>query len=153
GCLSLESDAKKLILKLQTIGRFANMVVNDLGAVAFGIEMDGIVSACNVSDQPELKCPLCKQVMKDDALMSKSTDRLADELFHNKTLRETINQRTETKCNSADSRDQGKEFAPFVSSKNKSSCISQQEPLEIIIAPDVDVTESYIVGILNLIND
>ncbi|GKD46959.1 hypothetical protein Tco_1271604, partial [Tanacetum coccineum] len=102
-------------------GRFANMVVNDLGAVAFGIEMDVIVSACNVSDQPELKCPLCKQVMKDDALTSKcirdqfiskrtyvfgATYRLADELFPNKTLRETINQRTKTKCNSADSRNQ-----------------------------------------------
>ncbi|GKD60511.1 hypothetical protein Tco_1298020, partial [Tanacetum coccineum] len=30
-----------------------------------------------------------------------------------------------------------KEFAPLVSSKNKSSCISQQEPLEITIALDV----------------
>ncbi|GJS25661.1 hypothetical protein Tco_0454293 [Tanacetum coccineum] len=38
---------------------------------------------------------------------------------------------------SVGSRDQGKEFAPLVSSKNKSSCISQQEPLEITIAPDV----------------
>ncbi|GJS21066.1 DWNN domain-containing protein [Tanacetum coccineum] len=92
---------------------------------AFEMEMEGIVSTCDVSDLPELNCPLCKQVMKDAALTSKccfrsirdqfiskrtcvcgATDRLADELLPNKTLRETINGRIETKCNSAGSRDQ-----------------------------------------------
>ncbi|GJS21069.1 DWNN domain-containing protein [Tanacetum coccineum] len=128
---------------------------------AFEMEMEGIVSTCDVSDLPELNCPLCKQVMKDAALTSKccfrsfcdkcirdqfiskrtcvcgATDRLADELLPNKTLRETINGRIETKCNSAGSRDQGKEFEPLGSSKDKKSCVSQQEPLEIAKAPDV----------------
>ncbi|PWA69285.1 DWNN domain-containing protein [Artemisia annua] len=122
---------------------------------AFEMEMEGIVSTCNVSDLPELNCPLCKKVMEDAALTSKccfrsfcdkcirdqfiskrtcvcgATDRLADELLPNKTLRETINRRIETKYNSAGSHDQGKEFAPLVSSKDKKSCVTQQEPLEI----------------------
>nr|GEZ63877.1 probable ATP-dependent DNA helicase CHR12 [Tanacetum cinerariifolium] len=34
---------------------------------AFEMEMEGIVSTCDVSDLPELNCPLCKQVMKDAA--------------------------------------------------------------------------------------
>ncbi|GKC94597.1 hypothetical protein Tco_1160039, partial [Tanacetum coccineum] len=41
------------------------------------------------------------------------------------------------KQNVVGSRDQGKEFAPLVSSKDKKSCVSQQEPLEITKAPDV----------------
>ncbi|GJU99922.1 DWNN domain-containing protein [Tanacetum coccineum] len=41
------------------------------------------------------------------------------------------------KQNVAGSRDQGKEFAPLVSSNDKKSCVSQQEPLEITKSPDV----------------
>ncbi|GKA32624.1 hypothetical protein Tco_0718991, partial [Tanacetum coccineum] len=42
-----------------------------MGPAMFEMEMEGIVSACNVSDQPELNCTLCKQVMKNAALTSK----------------------------------------------------------------------------------
>nr|GEU77163.1 hypothetical protein [Tanacetum cinerariifolium] len=41
------------------------------GRAAFEMEMEVIVSTCDVSDLPELNCLLCKQVMKDAALTSK----------------------------------------------------------------------------------
>ncbi|KAL1214001.1 E3 ubiquitin ligase PQT3-like [Cardamine amara subsp. amara] len=84
---------------------------------AFEKEMEGLPSTTRSVGElpPELKCPLCKEVMRDAALTSKccyqsycdqcirdhiisksrcvcgATDVLADDLLPNKTLRDTIN--------------------------------------------------------------
>ncbi|KAF3505047.1 hypothetical protein F2Q69_00041822, partial [Brassica cretica] len=87
------------------------------GMDAFEKEMEGLPSTTRSVGElpPELKCPLCKEVMKDAALTSKccfqsfcdkcirdhiiakskcvcgETDVLADDLLPNKTLRDAIN--------------------------------------------------------------
>ncbi|OQU91736.1 hypothetical protein SORBI_3001G241100 [Sorghum bicolor] len=83
---------------------------------AFEKEIEGLPTTRSVGDlPPELRCPLCKEVMKDAVLTSKccfrsfcdkcirdylinksmcvcgATSILADDLLPNKTLRETIN--------------------------------------------------------------
>ncbi|XP_010518720.1 PREDICTED: E3 ubiquitin-protein ligase RBBP6 [Tarenaya hassleriana] len=95
---------------------------------AFEKEMEGLPSTTRSVGElpPELKCPLCKEVMKDAALTSKccfqsfcdkcirdhiiaksmcvcgSTDVLADDLLPNKTLRDTINRILESGNSSTD---------------------------------------------------
>ncbi|EHA8586425.1 E3 ubiquitin ligase PQT3-like [Cocos nucifera] len=94
---------------------------------AFEKEIEGLPSARPVSDlPPELRCPLCKEVMKDAVLTSKccfksfcdkcirdyiisksvcvcgATDILADDLLPNRTLRETINRIMESTTNSTE---------------------------------------------------
>ncbi|XP_042516993.1 E3 ubiquitin ligase PARAQUAT TOLERANCE 3-like isoform X2 [Macadamia integrifolia] len=94
---------------------------------AFEKEIEGLPSTRSVSElPPELRCPLCKEVMKDavltskccfksfcdkcirDHLISKSicvcgaTNILADDLLPNKTLRDTINRILESNNSSAD---------------------------------------------------
>lgn len=93
---------------------------------AFEKEIEGLPSTRPVSDlPPELRCPLCKEVMKDavltskccfssfcdkcirDYIISKSmcvcgfTNILADDLLPNKTLRETINRIMEASATSS----------------------------------------------------
>ncbi|XP_058105960.1 E3 ubiquitin ligase PQT3-like isoform X2 [Magnolia sinica] len=94
---------------------------------AFEREIEGLPSTRHVSDlPPELRCPLCKEVMKDAVLTSKccfksfcdkcirdhiisksicicgATNILADDLLPNKTLRETINRILESTTSSAE---------------------------------------------------
>lgn len=95
---------------------------------AFEKEMEGLPSTTRSVGElpPELKCPLCKEVMKDAALTSKccfqsfcdkcirdhiiaksmcvcgATDVLADDLLPNKTLRDTINRILESGNSSTD---------------------------------------------------
>ncbi|OVA05439.1 DWNN domain [Macleaya cordata] len=94
---------------------------------AFEKEIEGLPSTRSVSDlPPELRCPLCKEVMKDAVLTSKccfksfcdkcirdhiisklvcicgATNVLADDLLPNKTLRDTINRILESNNSSAD---------------------------------------------------
>ncbi|KFK32178.1 hypothetical protein AALP_AA6G207800 [Arabis alpina] len=95
---------------------------------AFEKEMEGLPSTTRSVAElpPELRCPLCKEVMKDAALTSKccfqsfcdkcirdhiiaksmcvcgATDVLADDLLPNKTLRDTINRILESGNNSAE---------------------------------------------------
>ncbi|KAG9452001.1 hypothetical protein H6P81_004905 [Aristolochia fimbriata] len=94
---------------------------------AFEKEIEGLPTTRSVSDlPPELRCPLCKEVMKDavltgkccfksfcdkcirDHIMSKAmcvcgaTNILADDLLPNKTLRETINRIMESTTSSAE---------------------------------------------------
>ncbi|GAA0170978.1 ubiquitin-protein ligase [Lithospermum erythrorhizon] len=94
---------------------------------AFEKEIEGLPSTRSVSDfPPELKCPLCKEVMKDAVLTSKccfksfcdkcirdyiisksmcvcgETNVLADDLLPNKTLRDTINRMLESNTSSAE---------------------------------------------------
>ncbi|XP_077233023.1 E3 ubiquitin ligase PQT3-like isoform X2 [Tasmannia lanceolata] len=94
---------------------------------AFEKEIEGLPSTRPVSDlPPELRCPLCKEVMKDAVLTSKccfksfcdkcirdhiisksscvcgATNILADDLLPNKTLRETISRILESTTSSAE---------------------------------------------------
>ncbi|CAA6665037.1 unnamed protein product [Spirodela intermedia] len=94
---------------------------------AFEKEIEGLPSARSVTDfPPELRCPLCKDVMKDAVLTSKccfssfcdkcirdyiisksmcvcgATNILADDLVPNKTVRVTINHILESTTSSAD---------------------------------------------------
>ncbi|VVB12748.1 unnamed protein product [Arabis nemorensis] len=95
---------------------------------AFEKEMEGLPSTTRsvAEPPPELRCPLCKEVMRDAALTSKccfqsfcdkcirehiiaksmcvcgATDVLADDLLPNKTLRDTINRILESGNNSAE---------------------------------------------------
>ncbi|EFH46365.1 hypothetical protein ARALYDRAFT_914980 [Arabidopsis lyrata subsp. lyrata] len=95
---------------------------------AFEKEMEGLTSTTRSVGEfpPELKCPLCKEVMRDAALASKcclksycdkcirdhiiaksmcactATDVLADDLLPNKTLRDTINRILESGNSSAE---------------------------------------------------
>ncbi|KAG9132029.1 hypothetical protein Leryth_017801 [Lithospermum erythrorhizon] len=94
---------------------------------AFEKEIEGLPSTRSVSDfPPELRCPLCKEVMKDAVLTSKccftsfcdkcirdyiisksmcvcgATNVLADDLLPNKTLRDTINRMLESNTSSAE---------------------------------------------------
>ncbi|KAH7653125.1 E3 ubiquitin-protein ligase RBBP6 protein [Dioscorea alata] len=94
---------------------------------AFEKEIEGLPSTRPVSDlPPELRCPLCKEVMKDAVLTSKccfssfcdkcirdyiitksmcvcgATNILADDLLPNKTLRETINRIMEATTSSTE---------------------------------------------------
>ncbi|XP_010449621.1 PREDICTED: uncharacterized protein LOC104731833 isoform X1 [Camelina sativa] len=96
---------------------------------AFEKEMEGLAASTTRSVgefPPELKCPLCKEVMRDAALTSKccfksycdkcirdhiitkskcvcgATDVLADDLLPNKTLRDTINRMLESGNSSAE---------------------------------------------------
>ncbi|AEE83885.1 DWNN domain, a CCHC-type zinc finger [Arabidopsis thaliana] len=95
---------------------------------AFEKEMEGLTSTTRSVGEfpPELKCPLCKEVMRDAALASKcclksycdkcirdhiiaksmcvcgATHVLADDLLPNKTLRDTINRILESGNSSAE---------------------------------------------------
>ncbi|KAJ0974104.1 hypothetical protein J5N97_016069 [Dioscorea zingiberensis] len=94
---------------------------------AFEKEIEGLPSTRPVNDlPPELRCPLCKEVMKDAVLTSKccfssfcdkcirdyiitksmcvcgATNILADDLLPNKTLRETINRIMESATSSTE---------------------------------------------------
>ncbi|EOA15457.1 hypothetical protein CARUB_v10004124mg [Capsella rubella] len=95
---------------------------------AFEKEMEGLPSTTRSVGEfpPELKCPLCKEVMRDAALTSKccfssfcdkcirdyiiaksmcvckATNVLADDLLPNKTLRDTINRILESGNSSAE---------------------------------------------------
>ncbi|KAG6469413.1 hypothetical protein ZIOFF_074130 [Zingiber officinale] len=94
---------------------------------AFEKEIEGLPTSRPVSDlPPELRCPLCKEVMKDAVLTSKccfrsfcdkcirdyimsklmcicgATNILADDLLPNKTLRETINRILESTTSSTE---------------------------------------------------
>ncbi|KAF9622627.1 hypothetical protein IFM89_032526 [Coptis chinensis] len=94
---------------------------------AFEKEIDGLPSTRSVTDiPPELRCPLCKEVMQDAVLTSKccfksfcdkcirnhimskfacvcgATNVLADDLLPNKTVRETINRLLESNNSSAE---------------------------------------------------
>ncbi|KAK9086874.1 hypothetical protein Syun_029268 [Stephania yunnanensis] len=94
---------------------------------AFEKEIEGLPSTRSVTDiPPELRCPLCKEVMKDAVLTSKccfksfcdkcirdhiisksacicgATNVLADDLLPNKTLRDTINRLLESNNSSAE---------------------------------------------------
>ncbi|PKA47049.1 E3 ubiquitin-protein ligase COP1 [Apostasia shenzhenica] len=94
---------------------------------AFEKEIEGLPSTRPISDlPPELRCPLCKEVMKDAVLTSKccfksfcdkcirdfiinnskcvcgATNILADDLLPNKTLRETINRILESATSSTE---------------------------------------------------
>ncbi|XP_074579444.1 E3 ubiquitin ligase PARAQUAT TOLERANCE 3-like [Curcuma longa] len=94
---------------------------------AFEKEIEGLPTTRLVSDiPPELRCPLCKEVMKDAVLTSKccfrsfcdkcirdyiisklmcncgATNILADDLLPNKTLRETINRILESATSSTE---------------------------------------------------
>ncbi|XP_068650067.1 E3 ubiquitin ligase PQT3-like [Aristolochia californica] len=94
---------------------------------AFEKEIEGFPTTRSVSDlPPELRCPLCKEVMKDAVLTGKccfksfcdkcirdhiiskamcvcgATNILADDLLPNKTLRETINRIMESTTSSAE---------------------------------------------------
>ncbi|MQL81922.1 hypothetical protein Taro_014371 [Colocasia esculenta] len=94
---------------------------------AFEKEIEGLPSTRVATDlPPELRCPLCKEVMKDAVLTSKccfssfcdkcirdyiisksicvcgATNILADDLLPNKTLRETINRILESTTSSAE---------------------------------------------------
>ncbi|XP_010440013.1 PREDICTED: E3 ubiquitin-protein ligase RBBP6-like isoform X2 [Camelina sativa] len=95
---------------------------------AFEKEMEGLTSTTRSVGEfpPELKCPLCKEVMRHAALTSKccfksycdkcirdhiitkskcvcgATDVLADDLLPNKTLRDTINRMLESGNSSAE---------------------------------------------------
>ncbi|XP_020573692.1 E3 ubiquitin ligase PARAQUAT TOLERANCE 3-like [Phalaenopsis equestris] len=94
---------------------------------AFEKEIEGLPSTRSISDlPPELRCPLCKEVMKDAVLTSKccfksfcdkcirdyiitnskcvcgATNILADDLLPNKTLRETISRILETTTSSTE---------------------------------------------------
>ncbi|XP_072989084.1 E3 ubiquitin ligase PARAQUAT TOLERANCE 3-like isoform X2 [Typha latifolia] len=94
---------------------------------AFEKEIEGIPTTRPVSDlPPELRCPLCKEVMKDAVLTSKccfrsfcdrcirdyiitksmcvcgATSILADDLLPNKTLRETISRILESTTSSTE---------------------------------------------------
>ncbi|XP_020267892.1 E3 ubiquitin ligase PQT3-like [Asparagus officinalis] len=94
---------------------------------AFEKEIEGMPSTRPVSDlPPELRCPLCKEVMKDAVLTSKccfrsfcdkcirdyiisksmcvcgATNILADDLLPNKTLRETISRILESTTSSTE---------------------------------------------------
>nr|GEV61934.1 DWNN domain-containing protein [Tanacetum cinerariifolium] len=84
-----------------------------------------------------------------------ATDRLADELLPNKTLRETINGRIETKCNSSASRDQGRALPADKGGQNNQvavdaalvigitvvtlskTCVLSKESLEVEIYDDL----------------
>ncbi|CAN6439748.1 unnamed protein product [Victoria cruziana] len=93
---------------------------------AFEKEIEGMPSTRNVGELPaELRCPLCKEVLKDAVFTSKccyesfcdkcireyiiaqskcvcgATNVLADDLLPNKRLRETINRILETKTTSS----------------------------------------------------
>ncbi|XP_011621452.1 E3 ubiquitin ligase PQT3-like isoform X1 [Amborella trichopoda] len=94
---------------------------------AFEKEIEGLPSTRTISDlPPELRCPLCKEVMKDAVLTSKccfksfcdkcirdyiisksmcvcgAMNVLADDLLPNKTLRDTINRILESNTSSAE---------------------------------------------------
>ncbi|URE15418.1 DWNN [Musa troglodytarum] len=94
---------------------------------AFEKEIEGLPTTRSVSDlPPELRCPLCKEVMKDAVLTSKccfrsfcdkcirdyiitklmcvcgATNILADDLLPNKTLRETISRILESTTSSTE---------------------------------------------------
>ncbi|CAD5189912.1 unnamed protein product [Musa acuminata subsp. malaccensis] len=94
---------------------------------AFEKEIEGLPTTRSVSDlPPELRCPLCKEVMKDAVLTSKccfrsfcdkcirdyiitklmcvcgATNILADDLLPNKTLRETISRILESATSSTE---------------------------------------------------
>ncbi|KAM7525527.1 hypothetical protein LguiA_015429 [Lonicera macranthoides] len=102
---------------------------------AFEKEIEGMPSARVIGDfPPELRCPLCKQGMKDavltskccftsfcdkcirDYIMSKSacvcgaTNILADDLLPNKTLRDTINRLLESNNNNNSAENGGSAF-------------------------------------------
>ncbi|KAF6162721.1 hypothetical protein GIB67_028990 [Kingdonia uniflora] len=93
---------------------------------AFDKEVEGLPSTRSLNDIPsELRCPLCKEVMKDAVLTSKccfnsfcdkcirdlmisksqcvcgATNVLADDLLPNKALRKTINHMLESNSNSS----------------------------------------------------
>ncbi|KAG0503877.1 hypothetical protein HPP92_003949 [Vanilla planifolia] len=94
---------------------------------AFEKEIEGLPSTRSITDlPPELRCPLCKEVMKDAVLTSKccfksfcdkcirdyiitnskcvceATNLLADDLLPNKTLREAISRILETTASSTE---------------------------------------------------
>ncbi|KAL5712602.1 RING-type E3 ubiquitin transferase [Ranunculus cassubicifolius] len=94
---------------------------------AFEKEIEGLPSTRSITDiPPELRCPLCKEVMQDAVLTSKccfksfcdkcirnhiisksacvcgATNVLADDLLPNRTVRETINRFLESTNSSAD---------------------------------------------------
>ncbi|KAF8392409.1 hypothetical protein HHK36_022751 [Tetracentron sinense] len=109
---------------------------------AFEKEMEGLSSIRSVGDiPPELRCPLCKEVMKDavltskccfssfcdkcirDQIISKSmcvcgvTNILADDLLPNKTLRDTITRVLESNNSSADNAGSISQFQEMESSR------------------------------------
>ncbi|XP_071698706.1 E3 ubiquitin ligase PQT3-like isoform X2 [Rutidosis leptorrhynchoides] len=109
-------------------------------------ELEGIPSSSTVIVlPPEFHCPLCKQAMKDAVFASKccfqsfcdkcirdkiisekacfcgATDRLADDLLPNYTLRDTITRMLEADSSSSGSLGQGKDYALPIASKRSQS--------------------------------
>ncbi|XP_068636293.1 E3 ubiquitin ligase PQT3-like isoform X2 [Aristolochia californica] len=130
---------------------------------AFEKEIDGFPTTRSVSElPPELRCPLCKEVMKDAVLTGKccfnsfcdkcirdhiiskavcvcgATNILADDLLPNKTLRETINRIMESTTSSAENAGsqlqvQDMESARFPQPKAPSPILSAGRTLSAVL--------------------
>ncbi|KAJ4968229.1 hypothetical protein NE237_014930 [Protea cynaroides] len=137
---------------------------------AFEKEIEGLPSTRSMSElPPELRCPLCKEVMKDAVLTSKccfksfcdkcirdhiisksvcicgATNILADDLLPNKTLRDTINRILESNNSSADNAGsmlliQDMESARCAQPKVPSPTFSATSKGEHVPPPSKDVT-------------
>ncbi|XP_043698314.1 E3 ubiquitin ligase PARAQUAT TOLERANCE 3-like isoform X2 [Telopea speciosissima] len=137
---------------------------------AFEKEIEGLPSTRSVSElPPELRCPLCKEVMKDAVLTSKccfksfcdkcirdhiisksicvcgATNILADDLLPNKTLRDTINRILESNNSSAENAGsmlqiQDMESARSAQPKVPSPTFSATSKGEHVQPPSKDVT-------------